>query len=67
MKQQDLHKFIGIPYKFLESTGQRAKSSELRQYYGYGSKSFAEYLNENSDILMAIIGKQQAMGRGTRR
>lgn len=31
------------------------------------SKSFAEYLNENSDILMAIIGKQQAMGRGTRR
>lgn len=31
------------------------------------SKSFAEYLNENSDILMAIIGKQQAMGRGIRR
>ena len=31
------------------------------------SKSFAEYLNENSDVLMAIIGKQQAMGRGTRR
>lgn len=31
------------------------------------SKSFAEYLNDNADIMMAIIGKQQAMGRGTRR
>ena len=27
------------------------------------AKSFAEYLNENSDILIAVLAKNNAMGR----
>ena len=27
------------------------------------SRSFAEYLNENSDILQAVLSKNNAMGR----
>ena len=27
------------------------------------SKSFAEYLNDNADILVAILNKQGALGR----
>ncbi len=53
-----------VAMKALDNEGNRPNNINIM---ALDSKSFAEYLNENSDILMAIIGKQQAMGRGTRR
>nr|DAL54015.1 MAG TPA_asm: minor tail protein [Caudoviricetes sp.] len=47
----------------MKAMDSQAKQPTNVQIMALDAKSFAEYLNENSDILMAVLAKNNAMGR----
>ena len=57
--------FVG---RILASVAMKAIDSKYQQptnvnINALDSRSFAEYLNDNADILMAVLNKQGALGR----
>ena len=50
-----------VAMKAIDSKNERPTNINIM---AIDSKSFAEYLNDNADVLMAVLNKQGALGRG---
>ena len=48
----------------MKAMDEKAKTPTNVQITALDSKSFAEYLSDNADILLAVLAKNKALGRG---